>query len=78
MTGSDFAIPIILIGLGIAAWLASVGITDPDATADAEALRSIAAQRRTFRVIAYVLLGLGTLTLLPLAFFSAVGIPGAP
>lgn len=78
MTASAFGIPIILIGLGIAFFLASVGITDPDAATDADALRSMATQRRVFRAIAYVLLGIGALTLLPLAFFSVVGIPGAP
>lgn len=77
MNVSDFEIPIVLIGLGIVALLVSFGITDPDAT-DAEALHSMAAQRRKFRVVAYVLLGMGTLFLLPLAFFSVVGIPGAP
>ncbi|MDO3560696.1 hypothetical protein [Ralstonia pseudosolanacearum] len=77
MNASDFEIPIVLIGLGIAALLVSFGITDPEVT-DPEALDSMAAQRRKFRVVAYVLLGIGTLSLLPFAIFSVVGIPGAP
>lgn len=78
MTTSAFDIPIILIGLGIASLLISAGLTDSDASTDDEALRSMAAQRRVLHAIAYVFLGIGGLILLPLLFFSAVGIPGAP
>ncbi|AXV94647.1 hypothetical protein ACI2UN_08620 [Ralstonia nicotianae] len=78
MTTSVFDIPIVLIGIGIAGLLASVGITDSGASTDNEALRSMAVQRRVLRAIAYVFLGIGGLILLPVVFFSVVGISGAP
>lgn len=78
MSISVFDIPIILIGLGIASLLASAATAGSDAPTDDEDLQSMAVQRRVLRAIAYVFLGIGGLTLLPLLFFSAVGISGAP
>lgn len=78
MSISVFDIPIILIGLGIASLLASAATADSDASTDGEDLQSMAVQRRVLRAIAYVFLGIGCLILLPLLFFSAVGISGAP
>lgn len=78
MTISDLDLPIILIGLGIASLLATAGMTHQDAGTDTEAIQSLAAQRRVFRAIAYVLFGVGGVILLASAFFGAVGIPGAP
>ena len=78
MTLSDVDLPIILIGLGIASLLASAGLTDQDAVTDAETLQSLAAQRRVFRAIAYILFGIGGLIFVVSAFFGAIGIAGAP
>ncbi|MBN6208056.1 MAG: hypothetical protein V3V71_09700 [Roseateles sp.] len=55
-----------------------MGMTDTGASTDEEALRSMAAQRRVLRAIAYVFMGIGGLMLLPLLVFSVVGISGAP
>ena len=78
MITSDFDLPIVLIGLGIASLLTSAGMNHQDAGEDAETLQSLAVQRRVFRAIAYVFFGVGGLILLVSAFFGAVGIPGAP